>query len=120
MGPFEARLRKIIERLEYKDWTFIIGKDGIGLWFLQMRLSTPHATTDKTTEWSGRKWRMSMHMTQSEIVQTALKAILAAEEHEARERFLYKGRAIFGPHMSVERLWEMAGDEGGQEIRKPA
>lgn len=57
--------------------------------------------------WSGRKWRLSYHMTKSEVVQTALAAVLAAVEHEAREHFLYQGRAIFGPHFNVDDLVEL-------------
>lgn len=52
----------------------------------------------------GRKWLLSQHMTDSEVVQTALLAVLTAEEHEARERFRYKGQAIYGPHQSAEDL----------------
>jgi hypothetical protein len=33
---------------------------------------------------------------------------MTAEEHETREVFRYRGRAIFGPHLSVEALWEIA------------
>lgn len=43
-------------------------------------------------------------MTVSELVQTALKAVLTAVEHEVREQFLYRGRAIFNPHCDVEEL----------------
>lgn len=110
MDPFEKRLRETLVNIAYKEWTFRIEKDGIGLWFLQVVVNGPCAATNEAITWSGRKWRMSMHMTTSEVVSTALKAVLAAEEHEARERFLYKGRAIFGPHLNVEHLWRIAGE----------
>jgi hypothetical protein len=107
MDPFEEMLRATIDRLSYKDWTFRIEKDGIGLWFLQVRFQDEDVVTRAVKNHGSRKWRMSMHMTRSEIVQTALKAVLTAEEHEARERFLYVGRAIFGPHLNVDTLWEL-------------
>lgn len=53
---------------------------------------------------SGRKWRWSVHMTKSEIVQTAFMAYLAWVEHEARESFTYKGEKIFSPHFDVDYL----------------
>lgn len=59
--------------------------------------------------WSGRKWRISQHMTKSEIVATCFKAVLSAEEHECREQFTYKGVAVYGPHIDVEKLLEVAG-----------
>ena len=115
MDPFEGKLRAVLADLVYKDWSFRIEKDGIGLWFMQVQVKGPDATTGDAIEWSGRKWRMSMHMTTSEIVQTALKAVLTAEEHETRERFQYKGRAIFGPHLNVEMLWHLANET---EVRR--
>ena len=55
-----------------------------------------------------RRWLLSPAMTKSEVVQTALKCVLAAVEHEAREAFTYRGRAIFGPHFDVDVLWDAA------------
>lgn len=43
-------------------------------------------------------------MVKSEVVATAMKAVLAAEEHEARELFKYRGKAIFNPHIDVDAL----------------
>lgn len=115
--PFEQRLRGIVAALSYKDWRFHIAKDGIGLWFMQVHADDSDATNGRPLHWHGRKWRISMHMTDGEMVQTALKAVLTAEEHEARERFLYLGRAIFGPHLSVAQLWELAGQSDAKDQR---
>lgn len=65
--------------------------------------------------WSGRKWMISYHMTPGEIVQTALMACLAWYEHETREAFHFRGRAIFNPHISLESLYSRAEDT---EVRK--
>ena len=62
----------------------------------------------KGEDQNGRWWRLSHHMTPGELVQTALKAALTAEEHEAREWFTYKGKAIFGPHLDIDKLVEIA------------
>lgn len=70
----------------------------------------------QSKELRGRKWRLSEHMTKSELVQTALMAVLAAEEHEAREAFKYRGAAIFGPHFDVDALHELA--RGRNEDRR--
>jgi hypothetical protein len=56
---------------------------------------------------SGRKWRISDHMTKSEIVQTMLAATLAWFEHEVREAFTYRGENIFSPHYDVDQLLEL-------------
>ena len=114
MDPFETLLRETVADLQYKDWQFRVEKDAIGLWFLQARFIDRDVNTGERATITGRKWRISMHMTRSEIVQTALKAVLTAEEHEVRERFLFRARPIFNPHLDVEVLWKMAGN---QEVR---
>ena len=66
-----------------------------------------HLLADFTADcghWTTRKWRLSRHMTCSEVVQTAFKCVLTAAEHEVREAFKYKNKAIFGPHFDVEAL----------------
>jgi hypothetical protein len=61
-------------------------------------------------DWRGRKWFLSEHMTDGEVVQTALMACLAASEHEIREQFKYRGVSIFDPHYDIERLVELRKD----------
>jgi len=63
--------------------------------------------TEIGAEANGRKWRISAHATRSEIVQTAFKAYLTWLEHEAREEFMYRNQAIFGPHFDVDTLADM-------------
>jgi hypothetical protein len=52
----------------------------------------------------GRKWDVSIHATESEIVLTVFKAILTFAEHELREQFEYKGFKILDPHTDVNSL----------------
>lgn len=61
--------------------------------------------------WKGRKWYVSPHVSDSELIQIALLACLAHAEHEIRERFRYspysdqEPRAIYGPHFHADALW---------------
>lgn len=72
--------------------------------YLHIRAMGACNVTGKPLVWVGRKWRVSQHMAESEFVQTALSATLAAMGHEAREQFLYKGQAVFDPHYDVDDL----------------
>lgn len=74
---------------------------------LQLSFYLDDTKTGKTTKHYSRKWLLSEHMTKSEIVQTALKAVLTVLEHEAREKFEYKGVAVFNPHINVESLHKL-------------
>ena len=51
-----------------------------------------------------RKWLLEPTMSTKDVVRTAYKAYQAAVEHEAAERFLYKGEAVYNPHLDVEFL----------------
>lgn len=61
-----------------------------------------------------RRWMLTPHMTQSEIVFTALKMVITSYEHRAREAFTYKGARIGSPHFDVEDLVKLNPDGGGR------
>ncbi len=103
----EAILLHALEQVTFRGWTFRVGSMGDGL-FLQVRFMALDEVVGQPLEQGGRKWYVSRHATIGEIVQTALKAVLTALEHEAREDFRYKGRAIFGPHLDIEVLFDVA------------
>lgn len=60
--------------------------------------------TGRQLVWFGRKWRLSTHMTDGEVVQTAFMAVMAANEHETREKITYRGVSVFDPHYDIEKL----------------
>lgn len=116
MKPRE--IQQIINGISYKDWNFKLGTKG-NVIYLQVRFKAED--NDRPGEWDwhhGRKWMLSKHMTKSEIVQTALKAVLTAEEHEARERFKFLGEPIFGPHFDVVELFHLASGDS-HDVRDP-
>jgi hypothetical protein len=96
-----ARWREWLDDVEYPGLEFVFGTTHPGYDddFLQVASSA--------LDLKGRKWRLSEHMTKSEVIQTALMAVLAWEEHEAREAFRYKGRAVFSPHYDVDLLQKL-------------
>lgn len=60
--------------------------------------------------WQGGAWRTVRPDDEpSNIVRAVFAAFLAFVEHEAREGFLYRGARVFGPHIDVDALVEVAG-----------
>jgi hypothetical protein len=57
----------------------------------------------------GRKWFVSEFASESEVIQTMLKAALASAEHRTREWFLVDGKRIYGPHLDANELSAMLG-----------
>lgn len=101
------QIQAIIQDIKFPPWEILLVEEKPGIY---LQISDPDAYCNRTGEarpWKGRKWRISYHMTESEIVKTALKAVLAALEHEALESFTYKGLTIFDPHIQVRDLIQL-------------
>jgi len=89
------------------DWEVGCGLMGDGL-YIQLRYVEVDVQTGDPGDQHGRKWYVSSHSTKSEVVQTVLKACLTSAEHMVREHFLYRGTQVFGPHLDVDQLFELA------------
>lgn len=99
----QAEVQRIIDSITYKkDWDIHYSWNGSDNY---IQLLIPDEKAPKGY-WYGRKWRISFHMTPSEIIQTVFLAIQTAEEHETREKFLYKGVAVLGPHWDLNEFAE--------------
>jgi hypothetical protein len=97
------RFRMIVVQIQYKHWKIAVDERH-NVPFLRVEFWAPSTKTDEFELQIGRPWMLSEEMTDAQVVQTALMAVLAAEEHEAREQFTYLGRPIFGPHPSLDVL----------------
>lgn len=105
-------VKSLLMQVHYKHgWALRVEQSGDIMW-LQWRFVGVDPTTGKAALQHGRKWMLSTHATPSECVQTALAAVLACEEHEAREAFTFKGHAVFGPHFNVEGLAKLCATHG--------
>lgn len=105
-------VQNIIDSISYKDWTLDVLIEG-GEFFIQW-----YFNYEGKKQWS-RKWLVPPTMSKSEIVSTAFKAALTAEEHECREAFRYKNKKVFGPHFDVDLLAEIAGKKANLDIGTP-
>jgi len=109
MDSLAMRFREILSRLSFNDWKILAIRDSVShRYYLQVQVDGICNVTKEPCKWNGRKWFLSEYMTDSEVVHTALKAVLTAVEHEAREQFLYKGEPIFHGHFDVEALHEIS------------
>ena len=106
---FKEIAETLIE-IKYKDWSFSLFQRGETV-FMLVLFEAPGPNGEQVSIQKGRKWVLSQHMTKSEVVATAFKAILTAEEHETRENFKYRGAPIFHPHYNVDILVEVYHNE---------
>lgn len=120
-----AEFREMIQAIAYKPgWSFRTGEEN-GRMFVQVCVSDEaEASYDmiakKRVPWRGAKHWLSPHMCRQEVVGTVFGAIRAAEEHEMKEWFRYRGAAIFNPHLSPDALADFARRKTSFEFRNNA
>lgn len=100
------------------NWQIVFHEYRPGVWTLRVvEADGIDNVTGERMEWAGRRWLLSQHMTDGEIAQTILKAILTAVEHEVRELLKFDGLAIFNPHFGFDALLGLAANTGAKQER---
>lgn len=95
----------VLSQCEFGEWRWRVSAEPDHS-ILQVCASDRCARTGEPFEWSGRKWRLSVFMTKSEIVQTAFMAVLATR---GRGRgFCIGGRPSSGRTTTWTRSWHSA------------
>ena len=99
--------------VKYKDWSFCVQGRGLAEddeidLRLRAEWEAPDAVTGKMEIQKSRWWPLSKHMVKTEIIQTAFLCVMKAEEHELRETFLYRGKAVFNTHININTLHAMS------------
>lgn len=104
-----AQIASILSHVTYKDWSIHVGgqESSDGRLYLQVRFVADCSVTGRPAEQRCRKWWLSKYMTETELVDTAFKAIQAAELHESAHMFKYQGWDIYNPHVSVSARLEL-------------
>lgn len=106
--PFDTaeRIADVLMEVSFPNIDFDVVSQGTHV-YMQITCKGIDNVTGLPMDWKGRKWLMSEHMTNGEIVQTALAAVIMAYEHEIREMFKYKGESIFDPHYDIDQLHQL-------------
>ena len=100
-------IQQLVSGVSFNDWRYLVKMDGERP-YLQIKFDAPCNMTGNMEEQSGRKWVLSFHMTDDEIIATALKATLTAVEHETREQFKWRGQPIYRPHYDIYELHKLS------------
>ena len=103
-----ADVRAVVADCGYPGYVFTVLVDGRGAWFLQALYDEPDSLTGEPSVQYTRRWFLSPEMGIGEVAQTVFKCVLTSTEHRTREFFRYRGRAVFGPHLDIGALWEIA------------
>jgi hypothetical protein len=105
-SDFVGWVAAIVDEIDFEGYDFDIYPDRDGA-KIQGRYYEPDSRNPLRMEAQlTRKWLISPHACESEIVRTCFKCILTSMEHRAREGFKWKGARIFGPHIDIYALLE--------------
>lgn len=102
-----SRLADLIKQVECGDFEFHLRYDGDRP-YVQIQCNDTCTQTGEAYRWHGRKWFLSEHMSDSEVVQTCWAAAKMAMEHELRETFKWDGECIYRPHFDIRALHEIS------------
>lgn len=97
-------IKAVVAEISFNDWMFRVGTYSDSTPYLQVLFKATDRFLGVEEIQRCRKWVLSYHMVNSEIIRTAFKAVQAAMEHEIQEAFTYRGARIFNPHMDLESL----------------
>lgn len=103
----------LIGAVQCGDFEFILSyerAEGRDRPYLQIQCDDKCTQTGDDYRWHGRKWFLSIYMTDSEVIQTCWLAAKTAMEHELREKFRWEGECIFRPHFNIRALHEISRD----------
>jgi hypothetical protein len=80
---------------------FLVGEPRV---YLKVVCMAADRNTGQQELQHGRKWYLSEHMPDDEIIKTAFAAYDRFIDHEAKEGFKIDGKPIFNPHTDFEEL----------------
>lgn len=96
---------RVEEDMVYKD------AQGRGRIFLQVNYEAPCSKSKDLLPWRGRKFYLSDHMLEQEVIFTAFLAFKLAVEHEVMEGFKVDGKVLVNPHVDYNLLLNISEHE---------
>lgn len=109
---FHQRLEFIAGQIKLADnFNLYLGRDKAndgGRYYFQIECYRKDVITGEMGWGRGGKGYLSPFQTKNEIVQLIFGLYKGYWEHEARESFEYRGRRVYGPHIDVDALWDVA------------
>ncbi len=103
----EKTLQALIAGCSFNDWDLLL-KFNKEVPYFQIKFQAPCNMTGEMSTQSCRKWMLSLHMCDEEVVNTVYKAVEAAVMHEMREQFKWNDQPIYRPHVDIHILHELS------------
>lgn len=96
------RIADILNDIRYRDWRIVARElEPRGFVQLGLEICAPCAVTGMPSLFTCQDRLIGFGELEEAIVRQVMAMVLSAEEHEARERFTYKGVRVFNPHQKL-------------------
>lgn len=94
-------LKEIVEKISVRfNYSISHGEYPDDLLWIEVSCVRPDRDTGRPgIGRGGKRFFFAKDATVNSVLRTCLAALIAYEEHEVRENFLYDGKRIFDPHM---------------------
>lgn len=103
------RVTDIVADIHYRpEYWYRVELDEHGRVYVQLEHNRLDARTAKWGRGTSSRYYVSDEARTSQIVRACLGLAIGYEEHEVREFFRYRGAQVFGPHIDVDALVEVA------------
>lgn len=113
-------LERLICACAFRDWSIRLRWDEDRP-YVQIFFMERDEFSGEVSEQACRKWFLSLHMCDTEVVDTVYASVERAMLHEVREQFKFMGKRIYNPHRNVYKLVEAASGPDCVDTRaKPA
>jgi hypothetical protein len=100
-----TQVQDILSHIDFPGYTFtLIAVGSDGGFAIRIEYDEPDVMTGVEERQYGRPWLLDGEWSETQIVQTCLKAVLTSLEHRARENFTYYNKAVFQPHFNMSAL----------------
>lgn len=96
----------MLDKIKFRDWTFRFEERDGGYLFQVVFMAPDNCEGGEPTQQYCRKWYISKHACENEVVRTAWKAVEAAVIHEAAEQFTFLGQRVMEPHVDFTKMAE--------------
>lgn len=104
-----AEIDAIVRLTSFMDRSFRVMDKDDG-WLVQVVYHEADVDTGKMAEQHARKWYVSSHATETEVVETLFAAVCRSMMHVVGEHFTYNGRRVYSPHFDIDARIDVCDD----------
>lgn len=106
MSDLLTRVKKLVAEVQCDPYDYVARDIAEGVVVIQAEMWRKDMITGEYGWGQGGEYVVRTSTPDDVIIKICLRASLDYAEHEVREGFKWRGKAVCGPHVSLESIWE--------------